>query len=121
MYRACALASLYWLLFATVFIQAEDAKYRVYFGTYTGGSSEGIYAAEFNAASGQLSAPRLAAKVKNPSFVAIHPQGKFLYAVNETADYKKQNVGAISAFSIQSDGSLTFLNDKSSGGAVLVI
>jgi 6-phosphogluconolactonase len=101
----------------TVWCSAEEANFHVYLGTYTGGTSEGIYVAKFDATTGKLADPKLAAAVKNPSFLAIHPQGKYLYAVNETADYKKQNVGAISAFAIQADGSLKFLNDKSSGGA----
>jgi 6-phosphogluconolactonase len=97
---------------------AEEGKFWTYFGTYNGPLSEGIYVAEFDAATGKLGVPKLAAKVKNPSFVAIHPQGKLMYAVNETSEFKKEKVGALSAFAINpNDGTLTFLNDKSSGGA----
>ena len=55
----------------------ED-EYWVYFGTYTGGDSEGIYATDFNAQNGETGAIRLVAKTTQPSFIALHPSGKFL-------------------------------------------
>ena len=70
-------------------ILAQDRianEYWVYFGTYTGGDSEGIYATDFNAQNGETGAIRLVAKTTQPSFVALHPSGKFLYAVNETGE-----------------------------------
>src|SRR5262245_58800543 len=83
----------------------------VYFGTYTGGKSKGIYVSNLSA-SGRLSAPELAAETSNPSFLAVHPSGRFLYAVNENDD------GAASAFSIEeATGRLEFLNGTSSKGA----
>ena len=36
---------------------------------------------------GKLSAPVLAAEVVSPSFLAIHPNHRFLYAVTETSDF----------------------------------
>ena len=57
-----------------------ENEYWVYFGTYTGGDSEGIYATDFNAQNGETGAIRLVAKTTQPSFVALHPSGKFLYA-----------------------------------------
>ncbi len=68
--------------------QAEDArpsgKLRVYLGTYTSGDSRGIYVCELDLADGSLSEPRLAGEAKNPSFLALHPGGKHLYAVSES-------------------------------------
>ena len=54
----------------------------VYFGTYTrGGSpSKGIYRSTLDLETGRLSPPVLAAETTNPSFLAIHPNRKFLYA-----------------------------------------
>jgi 6-phosphogluconolactonase len=90
----------------------------VYTGTYTGGKSEGIYVFRFDTATGKATAPELAAKSENPSFLALHPGKRFLYAVNEVGQFEGQSSGAVSAFSIDGEtGKLTFLNQKSSGGA----
>lgn len=94
-------------------------KYLVYVGTYTGGKSKGIYRMEFDPATGKLSEPKLAVKTGNPSFVAIHPTGKFLYAVGEFGvPSKKKGTGAVNAFAIDAKtGDLTLLNSQSSEGA----
>ena len=95
-------------------------KYLVYVGTYTGEGtkSKGIYAFRYDPATAQLTPLGLAAETTNPSFVAAHPNGKFLYAVNEVGDYKGPNSGGVSAFSIdRATGKLTFLNELPSRGA----
>jgi 6-phosphogluconolactonase len=84
----------------------------VYVGTYTKNGSRGIYAFRFNSASGKLSSLGLAAESESPSFLAEHPNHKFLYAVNEAG-----RTGEVSAFAIDAkSGKLTFLNKVSSGG-----
>jgi 6-phosphogluconolactonase len=92
--------------------QAQEKKYRVYFGTYTGRVSKGIYQCELNLKDGSLSEPTLAGETSSPSFIAFHPNRKFLYAVNE-------GQAAVSAFAIdEKTGNLTFLNSQpSQGGA----
>src|SRR5947199_9976900 len=62
----------------------EVQKYRVYIGTYTGGPSRGIYLLELDLASGALTSRGLAGESVNPSFLAVHPSRRFLYAVGET-------------------------------------
>jgi 6-phosphogluconolactonase len=106
---------------------AEDTKphkFRVYVGTYTDGKSQGIYLLELD--TGRAAGPGsvtlrlegLAAKDVNPSFLAIHPGRKFLYAVGETGDFGGQKTGAVSAFAIDAgSGQLTLLNRQPSGGA----
>jgi 6-phosphogluconolactonase len=84
----------------------------VYFGTYTKGSSEGIYVSKLNTESGALSAPQLAAQIDNPSFLAIHPNKKLLFAVIETSGDK----AAVCSFSIGQDGKLTKINQQPSKG-----
>ncbi|MDT8303790.1 MAG: lactonase family protein [Sedimentisphaerales bacterium] len=87
----------------------------VYFGTYTGGgnSSKGIYRSMLDLGTGKLSDPVLAAETRNPSFLEIHPDGKFLYAVSESG-----GAGSVSAYAIDSDtGDLKFINIQPSGGA----
>jgi 6-phosphogluconolactonase len=95
-------------------------KYFVYVGTYTeeGSKSKGIYAYRFDAVTSELSPIGLVAETINPSFLAVHPNHRFLYAVNEVTHYKGQNSGAVSAFAIdRATGKLTFLNEASSRGA----
>ena len=110
------------LLAASVAFAATkpEGKYLFYVGTYTedGTKSQGIYAYRFDAATGQSTSLGLAAETTNPSFVALHPNGRFLYAVNEVGKYKGPNSGGVSAFSIdRASGKLTFLNEVPTRGA----
>jgi len=66
---------------------------------------------------GQLVQTKLAAKAVNPSFVAVHPNERFLYAVGEIDDAGAGKGGGVTAFAINQDGSLKQLNQQSSGGA----
>jgi 6-phosphogluconolactonase len=105
------------LICASVAVSAESGL-RVYIGTYNGAKSKGIYTARFDQATGKLSAPELAAETKNPSFLAVHPTGPFLYAVAEIDNFNGQHTGAVSAFRIEPEtGKLTLLNQQASGGA----
>ena len=89
-----------------------------YVGTYTGPKSQGIYAFRFDTGSGKLTPMGLMAQTRNPSFLAIHPNRRFLYAVNEIDDYQGRKSGSVSAFAIdQRTGKLTLLNTVPSGGA----
>ena len=97
---------------------AEEAKTGttlVYIGTYTGPKSQGIYVCRLDPATGSLSKPELAAEMINPSWVTIHPNGRFLYAAGESGPYKGGG-GAVSAFSIGKDGKLTALNSQEPNG-----
>jgi 6-phosphogluconolactonase len=94
-----------------------DAVLRMYVGTYSSGDSKGIYTCEFDLASGQLSAPLLAAEAVNPSFLAIHPSEQLLYAVGEVDVMNGKKTGGVSGFKIDADsGKLTLINQQSSGG-----
>lgn len=82
-----------------------------YIGTYSRQGSKGIYAYRFQPSTGKLTSIGLVAETSNPSFLAIHPNRKFLYAVNEDAK------GAVTSFSIDpKTGQLKQLNQVSSGG-----
>ena len=63
-----------------------SGKQWVYVGTYTKNKNpgKGIYRYDFDPATGQLTAGAVAAETVNPSFLAIHPTGKFIYAVGES-------------------------------------
>ncbi|MFO1501655.1 MAG: lactonase family protein [Verrucomicrobiota bacterium] len=89
----------------------------VYIGTYTGAKSKGIYVSRLDLATGQLSAPALAAESSSPSFLAIHPNHQFLYAVNEVGNFDGKKSGAVASFRIdRGSGRLTLLNQQPSGG-----
>ncbi|HTM51494.1 MAG TPA: lactonase family protein [Bryobacteraceae bacterium] len=91
-------------------------QYFAYVGTYTRGASKGIYSFRFDPSTGGMSAPALAAEVSNPSFLAVHPNRKYLYAVSELGNDGKSN-GAVTAYGIDArTGALTRLNSVSSGG-----
>jgi 6-phosphogluconolactonase len=93
--------------------------YFAYIGTYTRKqSSKGIYAYRFDAAAGKLTPVGLAAESADPSFLAVHPSGKYLYAVNEVDNFDGIRSGAVSAFAIdRKTGTLTLLNQRATGGA----
>jgi 6-phosphogluconolactonase len=94
-----------------------DDEYWIYVGTYTGAKSKGIYAFRFHPASGRVTPAGLMAETPNPSFLAVHPSGKYVYAVSEIADYSGQKSGAVSAFAADAKtGRLTLLNSVPSRG-----
>ena len=90
----------------------------VYIGTYTNEKSQGIYRASLDLGTGALSAPELAAATTSPSFLAVHPGKRFLYAVNEVGKFNGEPTGSVSAFAVDArTGALTALNQQASGGA----
>lgn len=101
--------------------QENPAKgqYIAYVGTYTAKtSSKGIYSYRFDSQKGQLTPIGLAAESADPSFLAVHPSGKYLYAVNEVSNFNGGSSGAVSAFAVDAkSGTLKLLNQVSSRGA----
>jgi 6-phosphogluconolactonase len=86
-------------------------KVHVYVGTYTRGESKGIYHCAFDSQTGALENLGLAAETPSPSFLKIHPNRKYIYAVNESG------AGSITAFAIDSKtGTLSQLNQQSTHG-----
>ena len=89
----------------------------LYVGTYTEGESEGIYVYRMHPITGALELASITDAGENPTFLAIHPQRRYLYAVNEISEFDGKASGSVSAFAIdQTNGELTFLNRKSSVG-----
>src|ERR1700730_16362831 len=98
--------------------QQDDAL--LYVGTYTEGTrSDGIYLLRMDRRTGKLRRVASVNAGANPSFLAIHPNGRVLYAVNEVETHNGRPTGAVSAFAIASDtGALARLNEQpSEGGA----
>src|SRR6476469_8944650 len=96
--------------------QKTSSDYLVYVGTYTGPKSQGIYALRFNSGKGSVNELGLAGEVQNPSFLALHPNHKYLYAVSELGNNGK-NTASVSGFSIDAaTGKLKLLNKVATGG-----
>ena len=88
-----------------------------YVGTYTDTGSRGIYRFTLDPRSGAASEPVLASAAKNPSFLALHPGGRFLYSVGEMGGRDGGRTGAVNAFSVDSNtGELALLNQQPSQG-----
>lgn len=112
-------ASLSFIFAALTTTAIAGDNHWVYFGCYTNAKSgsKGIYVSKFNTATGELSAPELAAETGSPSFLAIHPSKQYLYAVGEISGPDKK-AGGVSAFGIsKADGKLNLINQVSSVGA----
>ncbi|MBI5688905.1 MAG: lactonase family protein [Verrucomicrobia bacterium] len=95
------------LLGASAIVRAET--WLVYFGT-GGPGAKGIYRSTFDTSTGKLSAAELAAEVGSPGFLAVHPDGKKLYAA---ANFKG-GPGAV-AYQIGPKGALTVINELATG------
>ena len=85
-------------IFAVSLSRAEPES--VYFGT-GGKGAKGIYSATFNAENGKFTPSKLAAEIKSPGFLAIHPDGDKLYAVAGL-----EGGSGVAGYKIQADGSL---------------
>ncbi len=97
----------------------DATKLRIYVGTYTSPQtgSKGIYLFELDTQTEALEARGLVSEVASPSFLAVHPHRRFLYAVGEIMEFQGKKAGAVSAFLINHDtGKLTLLNQQPSGG-----
>jgi 6-phosphogluconolactonase len=85
---------------------ALNRKYLVFVGTYTTKTeSKGIYLYEFDADTGKLTPKGVAAETRDPSWVAVHPSGKYVYAANEAG-----KASTVSAYTVdRKSGKLTLL------------
>ena len=89
----------------------------VFFGTYTGEKSRGIYVSRLDLSSGALTTPQLAAETPSPSYLAVHPNARFVYAANEVSRFNGKDTGSVSAFAVDGEsGTLEPLNQHASGG-----
>jgi 6-phosphogluconolactonase len=113
---------LLWITVAAPANLAQGAKtegdWIMFVGTYTRPPSKGIYAYRYEIPTGKLTSIGLAAETSNPSFLAIHPNQRFLYAANEISQYEGQTAGSVTAYAIDaSAGTLKVINTVSSRGA----
>lgn len=102
---------------ARVFGAKRNGELLVYVGTYTSGKSEGIYLYSLNPSSGELKHVATTKGVKDPSYLALAPNRRYLYAVNEVEEFAGKKSGAVSAFAVdRRTGELRFLNQEPSLG-----
>jgi len=115
------LISLFVFLLTTVTLLAQNGNYRLLIGTYTNtGKSQGIYSYDIDMNTATFTQKSVVKGVSNPSYLAITPDYKFVYSVNESSEGSAAN-----AFSFdQKSGKLTLINrsmTKSSGPCFISI
>lgn len=95
----------------TMVVSAQ--KQWLFIGTYTGNGSKGIYVYQFDPETGEAK-PTSSIACENPSYLAVSPDGKFVYSVTENGG---DNPGSVSSYSFdEQNGELKFLNMQLSGG-----
>lgn len=102
------------LISVQVFAQKPaPTSYDLVVGTYTKGTSKGIYVYRFYTETGKLAYLSQSDPASNPSYVCVSKDNHFIYAVNE--DGKD---GGVSAFTFDPRiGTMKLLNRQSSAGA----
>ena len=82
-------------------------------GTYTDGTSKGIYSFRFNQKTGTAT-PLDSVELSNPSYLTPSEDGKFIYAVSEMND----STAAVNALAFDKQtGNLRLLNSERTPGA----
>lgn len=100
---------------------SRSGKTFAYVGCYTGAvgdgsNGKGIYLFEMDSQTGALSPLKLAAEIASPSWLSLHPSGRYLYAANEVTNFDGTS-GSVSAYAVDhASGDLKFLNTVSSEG-----
>jgi len=96
----------------------SDADALLYVGTYTEDETAGIHLVHMNGRTGALRTIGAVDSGPNPSFLAIHPNGRVLFAVNELTEVGGRATGTVRSFTIGLDGGLTHLGEQlTEGGA----
>jgi 6-phosphogluconolactonase len=99
-----------------------DERPLIFVGTYTqklghvDGKATGIYTCRLDTATGTLQIVQTAADIDNPSFVALSPNKKILYAVGENGGKPEQPFGSVAAYRVEPDGKLLKINELPSYG-----
>lgn len=109
LFRLCLLLGCLFSIFA---VNAQS--YFLFTGTYTTGSSEGIYVYKFDAGTGRVSPVDTVRQIPNPSYLTLSEDGRFLYAASENGG---KNPGMLYAFSVDPAlGTIKPLNQMPSHG-----
>lgn len=95
-------------------------EHLAYLGTYTDHGSRGIYAVKLDGETGTLSPPKLVAALRSPEFLALHPNGRYLYSLTQDSRDGGRATAALFACMLDpKSGALQALNDQYVQGAPL--
>lgn len=106
------------LVLTQTFDQAHAAptKALVCIGSYSTSDKESVHLFQLNLKDGSINKISAINGLVNPSFLKIHPNGKFLYAVNEVGDFQGKKSGGVTAFALDvKNGKIAKLNQQPSG------
>jgi len=95
---------------------AGSTRIYMFIGSYAAAEDPGLHVYSYDQESGSLKEIQQISGHPNPSFLAVHPSGKFLYAVNEIGNFMDRREGSVTSFIINK-GELEYLNIQSSMGA----
>jgi 6-phosphogluconolactonase len=97
--------------------RAQPKKEILYVGTFSVRGSQGIYAFSFDRVKRTLKPLQSVPSLESPSYLALHPSGKFLYSVNRGKADVSDNGGSVTAYGIDpKSGKLSGLNNRPSYG-----
>ena len=117
MHNHCTLLN-FLILSVIIGISSAYGQDILYVGTYSERGSQGLYVLEFNRATGTLSERQTVEDKASPTFLTIHPNGKYLYAVYREGQDAQDQQGTVAAFAIHpTDGTLRKINEQPSLGA----
>jgi len=84
---------------------------------YVGSEGDNLYTLDFDERTGKIGLNTTLTIVANPSFLALHPSGDYLYVVSEVASFNGIKTGGIASYRLnKATGHLTLLNKVASGG-----
>ncbi|WP_420850296.1 lactonase family protein [Pseudomonas typographi] len=96
---------------------AAASGYDLLVGTYTAGTSEGIYRYRFDTATGQIQAkPLQVIPAENPSWLAVNHKQTRLFVANENGPGQKDPVGKVSSYAIGPDNTISLISQQPTGG-----
>tara|TARA_B100000965_G_C19572880_1_gene749961 strand:- start:646 stop:1800 length:1155 start_codon:yes stop_codon:yes gene_type:complete len=106
------------LVLSPIFNQSYAApnKALVCVGSYSTSDKESIHLFQLNLEDGSINKISAISGLINPSFLKIHPNKQFLYAVNEVGNFQGKKSGGVTSFALDvKNGKLTKLNQQPSG------
>ena len=111
------IAGILGLTFVTCHHSCTGRNEILYVGTYDQRESQGIYVYRFDRNSGTFNLLQTIPEISSPNFLAVHPSGAFLYAVNKIPGEDGRSSDAVSSLAINpDDGTLSLINQVPSHG-----
>lgn len=99
-----------------VHAQSQTGQTIAYIGAYTN-KGKGIHSYFVNPSDGSLTTGKVLTGLPNPSALALHPNKKYLYAVNEISNFSGSTNGSVTSMAVDaSSGDLRIMNVVSSQG-----